>query len=93
VNKKTKNSLLTISQSGLRIVLVDGNKDALIDDGRTAQELGDLAYTQKPPKFSDEKEFRFCLVAMGVEYLSSRNTKGYLDIDLGSGLRSYAKLI
>jgi hypothetical protein len=46
---------------------VEYNKGALIDDGRTSDTLCDLAYVQKPEIFKEEKEFRFCLIAMGID--------------------------
>jgi hypothetical protein len=72
---------------------VEYNKELLIEDGRTPEELTDLAYTQKPAKFSEEKEFRFCLMALGEKYLQSNNSTDYLTIDLGCGRNSYAKML
>jgi hypothetical protein len=71
---------------------VEYNKGQLIADGRKSEELTVLSYTQKPSSFSDEKEFRFCVVAMGVDFLESRNRKRFLDIDLGEPIR-YASLL
>jgi hypothetical protein len=72
---------------------VEYNKELLIEDGRVPEELTDLAYTQKPAKFSEEKEFRFCLMALGEKYLQSNNSTDYLTIDLGCGRNSYAKML
>lgn len=62
---------------------VEYNKGQLIEDGRTPEELTDLAYSQKPVEFEGEKEFRFCLIAMGEKYLSHLNTQKFLEINLG----------
>jgi hypothetical protein len=77
--------------------LIDGefveyNKGLLVNDGRRAENLTDLAFMQKPASFADEKEFRFCLVGFGEERLEHLNKDKYLDIDLGGELR-YVELL
>jgi hypothetical protein len=71
---------------------VEYNKGQVIDDGRKSEELTDLSYIQKPALYSEENEFRFCIVAMASEFLGSRNRKRYLDIELGGPL-SYVSLL
>lgn len=72
--------------------LVEYNKGLLVDDGRKAENLTDLAFRQKPALFADEKEFRFCLVGLEEERLEQLNKDKYLDIDLGGKLR-YVELL
>ena len=81
-------------RSGLFLVEgkdVEYNKDGLIVDGRTPDLLTDLSYVQKPEEFSEEKEFRFCIIASPSESRGVGQT--HLEIDLGSGRMSYAEML
>ena len=68
---------------------VEYNKGELITDGRAPDQLVDLAYTQKPEIFHQESEFRFCVIKLSPE----SGPLPPLEIDLGGGRYTYAKLI
>jgi hypothetical protein len=72
---------------------VEYNKDALITDGRTADKLTDLAWIQKPERFSAEREFRFCLHATGLQSRALVGEADYFKIILGTGKLSHAQLL
>lgn len=72
---------------------VEYNKGSLITDGRSAHELSDLSYAQKPADYRDEKEFRFCIMSTGGAAYAAGNAESYLDIALGSGRMSYAEML
>lgn len=72
---------------------IEYNKGELIEDGRTPELLTDLAFTQKPKRFSDEKEYRMCITGTGGQSVPEDNTGVYLSILLDSGRSSYAKML
>jgi hypothetical protein len=72
---------------------VEYSKGQLICDDRTEAELANLSVIQKPDRFLQENEFRFCIKALGSGYFSHENPPDHLNIDLNGGRYSFAELL